>query len=268
MIARMAPITRLLAFIVFLTFFGCDSGYQHNNFEGASESPEKLMVTENTEDQLQGMQRKLIKEGHVEFETNNLTESRQKVFKAVARYKGYISSDQEFKSPGRISNTLVIRVPAEHYDDLLRDATLGVEKFDSREINVKDVTEEFLDVEARLKTKKELEARFLELLKQAKNVTELLEIEKQINALRSDIESIEGRLKYLQNQVALSTLTMTFYEITPTYTEFSREFKEGFRNGWNNLVWFFVYLTNLWALILLALVLFIGIRAYKKRLRR
>jgi hypothetical protein len=251
----------LLGLMLLTASSGCDTGNEKPQYDAV----EQMLVTPAPNEQVLETPRKLIKEGRVEFETENITNTRQKVFASVEKYKGYISSDQEFKSPGRTSNTLVIRVPVEHYDDLLRDATAGVNKFDFREIDVKDVTEEFLDVEARLKTKKELETRFLELLKQAKNVTELLEIEKQINALRSDIESIEGRLKYLQNQVALSTLTMTFYENTPVYTEFSREFKDGFRNGWNNLVWFFVFLTNIWPFVLLGLVLLVGVRVYRKR---
>jgi hypothetical protein len=256
------PTTSMLLGLMLLTASsGCDTGNEKPQYDAV----EQMLVTPAPNEQVLETPRKLIKEGRVEFETENITNTRQKVFASVEKYKGYISSDQEFKSPGRTSNTLVIRVPVEHYDDLLRDATAGVNKFDFREIDVKDVTEEFLDVEARLKTKKELETRFLELLKQAKNVTELLEIEKQINALRSDIESIEGRLKYLQNQVALSTLTMTFYENTPVYTEFSREFKDGFRNGWNNLVWFFVFLTNIWPFVLLGLVLLVGVRVYRKR---
>ncbi|WP_299704023.1 DUF4349 domain-containing protein [uncultured Pontibacter sp.] len=251
-----------------LATFGCESGNRPGNFEGGSDETEKMLVTPAPDGQVQEVQRKLIKEGRVEFETEDISTTRQTVFRAVQQYKGYISSDQEFKSPGRTSNTLVIRVPAEHYDDLLRDATVGVKKFDFREIDVKDVTEEFLDVEARLKTKKELEARFLELLKQAKNVSEVVEIEKQLSTLRSDIESIEGRLNYLQNQVALSTLSMTFYERTPVYTEFSREFKDGFRNGWNNLIWFFVFLTNIWPFVLLGLALLIGVKVYRSRHRK
>lgn len=114
-------------------------------------------------------------------------------------------------------------------------------------------------------TKKELEARYLDILKQAKKVTELLEIENQIGQLRSDIESIEGRLKYLQDQVSFSTLTMTFYEAIPNETAFGQKFKNGFRNGWYNLIWFFVALTNIWPFILVGLGLILGVRFYRRK---
>jgi hypothetical protein len=229
------------------------------------EMAKEEIVAPTSANKVEQVERKLIKDGRVEFETESIKSTRKTVFKAVDKYKGYISSDQEYKSPGRSSNTIVIRVPAKDFDNLLNDATSGVDKFESKEINVKDVTEEFLDIQARLKTKKELESRFLDLLKQAKTVTEILEIEKQIGELRSDIESIEGRLKYLEDQVSLSTLTMTFYQSNPDETEFGRKFKNGFRNGWENLIWFFVFLTNIWPFILIGLGLIMGIRFYRRR---
>ncbi len=258
----MKYLNKYVELIILLTFFGCAQNSDSVNMEMADEE----MVAPTTEQKTnETVERKLIKEGYIEFETDNLNSTRKTIFEAVKKYKGYVSSDQEFKSPGRKSNTVVIRVPADNFDNLLKDATQGVEKFESKEIKVKDVTEEFLDIQARLKTKKELENRFVDLLKEAKNVTEILEIEKQIGQLRSEIESIEGRLKYLQDKISLSTLTMTFYERIPNETEFGQKFKNGFKNGWDNLILFFVVLTNIWPFILIGLGLIIGIRFYRKR---
>ena len=225
----MKHLTKLLGVIILLAFFGCAQNRDSAIFEMADEemvAPTTEQVIDETDETVEKVERKLIKEGRVEFETNDLNSTRKTIFEAVKKYKGYVSSDQEFNSPGRKSNTVIIRVPADNFDNLLSEATQGVKRFESKEINVKDVTEEFLDIQARLKTKKELEQRFIDLLKVAKNVTEILEIEKQIGELRSDIESIEGRLKYLQNRVSFSTLTMTFYETIPNETEFGQKFKK------------------------------------------
>ena len=258
----MKHMTKYLGLIILLTFFGCSQNPDSTSMEMADE---EIVAPTTDQKTNETVERKLIKEGRVEFETGNLNSTRKTIFEAVKKYKGYVSSDQEFKSPGRKSNTVIIRVPADNFDNLLSDATQGIEKFDSKEINVKDVTEEFLDIQARLKTKKELEQRYIDLLKQAKNVTEMMEIEKQIGQLRSEIESIEGRLKYLNDRVSFSTLTMTFYESIPNETEFGQKFKNGFRNGWDNLFWFFVMLTNIWPFILIGLGLIIGIRLYRKK---
>ncbi len=257
----MKHLTKYLGLIILLIFFRCEKSENTSMVMS-----DKGVVAPTTAQKIsEKVERKLVKEGRVEFETDNLNSTRKIIFEAVKKYKGYVSSDQEFKSPSRKSNTIIIRVPADYFDKLLIDATKGVEKFDSKEINVKDVTEEFLDIQARLKAKKALEQRYIELLKKARNVNEILEIEKQIGQLRSEIESIEGRLNYLQNRVSFSTLTMTFYERIPTKTEFGQKFKNSFRNGWNNFILFFVLLTNIWPFILFGLGLIIGIRMYRRK---
>ncbi|HLS29480.1 MAG TPA: DUF4349 domain-containing protein [Flavobacteriaceae bacterium] len=248
-------------FWLFLLFvvFGCNQGSKN-----ASES--QHIVSHNPKQQTEKViKRKLIKKGWLEFETDNLKSTKKTILEAVDHYEGYVSSDEEYNSTGKKSNTVVIRIPAENFDNFLIAATKGVERFDRKEINVEDVTEEFLDIEARLQTKKKLEQRYIALLNQAKSVTEILEIEKEIGQLRSEIESIEGRLKYLQDKVSLSTLTITFYESISGQTQFGKKFKKGFSNGWNNLIWFFVALTNIWPFILIILGLIFGIKIYRRR---
>jgi len=159
----MKNLTKTLGFLIFIAVIGCGS----NNENTTSEMADQESVTTPAPEQKDEpkFERKLIKEGRVEFETKNIDSTRKTVLRAVAKHNGYISSDQDYKSPGRISNTIIIRVPSNNFDNLLTDATKGVNRFDNKEIEVKDVTEEFLDIQARLKTKKELETRYLELLK-------------------------------------------------------------------------------------------------------
>ncbi|GAA5039315.1 hypothetical protein GCM10011506_38360 [Marivirga lumbricoides] len=259
-------ITSYFTLLIVLITLGCHPNNESAIMEMAEDAEYSPIPEQDADEDV--VERKLIKEGHITFETQDLTNARKNIFTVVSKYKAYVSSDQEYKYPGRKSNTLVIRVPADNFDNLLKDATEGVERFESREINVNDVTEEFLDISARLKTKKELENRFLELLKKANTVTEIVEIEKQIAQLRSEIESVEGRLKYLENRVAFSTLTMTFYQSLPEQTEFGQKFENGFKNGWDNLVWFFVLMINIWPFIIILLGLFIGVRIYRKRRKK
>ena len=251
-----------LGILLLIFGIGCGSGDENGVVQEVGiivESPD----TKQTQDLV--IERKLIKKGEVEFETKDINSRRTTIFGAIEKFDGYISSDREYKSKGRISNPIVIRVPAKNFDNLFDEATKGVDKFDDKEIEVKDVTEEFLDVQARLKTKKELETRYLDLLKKANSVTDILEIEKQIGLLRTEIESIEGRLRYLKDRVALSTLTMTFYEKIYAATEFGSKFKSGFRHGYENLIWFLVGLTNIWPFIILVILAIFGIRRLAKR---
>ncbi|WP_236975035.1 DUF4349 domain-containing protein [Membranihabitans maritimus] len=256
----------LLTLCFFVMFLGCSD---HSNKSSVSAAREGAVtpIAKNQAD-FTDIERKLIKEGRVVFETVDLKTTREKIIQVIENYHGYISSDREFESPGRFSNTIVIRVPASNFDTLLTETTNAVKKVDSKEVTAKDVTEEFLDIEARLKTKKELEKRYHDLLQEANQVSEILQIEKQIGELRSEIESIEGRFEYLQNQVSYSTLTITFYQRIPHQTKFGEKFTNGFTNGWNNLIWFFVMLVNIWPFIFISIILLLGIRWYKRRKKR
>ncbi|HKK75608.1 MAG TPA: DUF4349 domain-containing protein [Saprospiraceae bacterium] len=267
----MKPIYQTIGLIFLLTVVACDQQPGSAGMEavGVEEmvAPKTAPPPPPPQAEVE-IERKLIKEGRVEFETNDLPATRKTVFAAIHKYEAYISSDEEYTYSGRKSNTLVIRVPAEDFDSLLAAATRGIDRFDSKQINVKDVTEEFLDIQARLETKKELEERYLSLLQRANTVTEILEIEKEIGNLRSEIESIEGRLQYLENRVGYSTLSLTFYESIPEDNAFAQKFKKGFRNGGDNLIWFFVGLVNIWPFILIGIALILGVRWYRKRKKK
>lgn len=253
----------VIALLFLITGISCSNTEGHNDiiaFEAAKEINTSPQVESTTI-----VERKLIKTGEIRFETTDLDETRTIILKTIKKYNGYISSDREFQSGGRKSNTIVIRVPSQSFDTLLNEAIEGVKSLDVKEIDVQDVTEEFLDAQARLKTKKELELRYLELLKQAKNVKEMLEIEEQVGKLRSEIESIEGRLQYFKSQVAYSTLSITFYEHVPEESTVIIDFSSRFQEGWNNFIEFFLVLTSIWPFILILFGLIIGIKMYRKK---
>lgn len=214
------------------------------------------------------VERKLITDGSISFEVENLRETRRRIGQLAETYEAYIASDQEYNAGDRISINMEIRVPAQNFDALLGGLEEEIRRLDNRQINVRDVTEEFVDIQARLRSKKELEARYAELLEQARAVSDMLEIERQMEQLRSQIESIEGRLRYLQDQVALSTLRLNFYERRPSDMQFGREFVDGLRSGWNNLVYFFLFTLRLWPFILLTAGLIWGLLRWRKRRKK
>ncbi len=210
-------------------------------------------------------ERKLIKKGRVEFETENLEETHKNIITAVKKHNAYVSADRFYKNSYRLNNTIELRIPTKNFDAFLENISKNVKKFDTKEITVSDVTEQFLDAQTRLATKKKIEKRYLEILQRAKSVTEILQVERQIGVLRTEIESIEGRLKYLKNQISFSTLNITFYKIINSDTNFSRKFKNGFKNGFDNLVWFFVALINIWPFIIIIFILVFLFRRWRKK---
>jgi hypothetical protein len=213
------------------------------------------------------IERKLIKTGRLEFITNSVEETRVSVEKLCKQYNAYVSSEDQDNYNRRLQFEQVIRVPAPQFDALMKAIEAIGEHTESRHITTEDVTEEYIDVEARLKTKKELEQRYLDLLKQAKSVTDIVSIEGQIAATRSDIESMQGRLNYLSSQVSYSTLTIVYYENIGTDYGFGSKFFSSLKNGWDNLLLFIIGVLNFWPFILItAFLVWLFIRV--RRLRR
>lgn len=214
--------------------------------------------------------RKIIREGNLSFETKDINATRVQIGQYTMELKGYIASENAWKSEDQIQHTLELRVPAVNFDMLLSKITENAGKIDSRNIQTQDVTEEFIDVEARLKTKKELESRYLELLKKAVKVEEILSIEKEMGTLRGEIESVEGRLKYLNDKVSFSKLSVTYYQKIKSPFQFSSKFSDSLKGGWRNLMWFFIGLVNLWPflIIIVAVVIFVLRTRRKNKIKK
>ncbi len=211
------------------------------------------------------IERKLIKNGDLTFETANVKQTKAAVGAICKEFNAYISNENQNNFKERIQYNQTIRVPADRFDALIQRIEADALTVDSKNVNTQDVTEEFIDVEARLKTKKELEARYREILKQAKTVQDIVSIEGQIANVRAEIESMEGRLNYLKNQVGFSTLNVSYYEIIGTDFGFATKLVRALRQGWDNLLSFMIVLVNLWPFILLIFAILWGLQIWRKR---
>lgn len=245
------------------------SGGNSASYDGTLLSEKESLLSETSvaegKEAVDSYERKQTKNGTIRFETSDAEKTRTVIREAVAEAKGYISSDNRDEYDNHIENTVTIRVPAANFDALLDKISSNASKISYKNIEVVDVTQEYIDLDTRIKTKKELETRYQELLKRANTVEDILKIEEQIGKLRADIESAEGQLRYLSNQVALSTLTVTFYEKAIS-AGFAYKFGTAVRNGWDNFLWLLIGLANLWAIILfVAIVWIVILRLLRKR---
>lgn len=196
------------------------------------------------------VERKLIRNGNIEFLTNDVKKTKTEIERIAKEQKGYISAENENNYGNRFQVNQTLRIPADKFDEVMKQLEGLAEKVENKNVNTEDVTEEFIDVEARLKTKKELEARYLDLLKQAKTIADIVSIESQIANVRAEIESMEGRLKYLTNQVSFSTLSVSYYQESAVGYGFGSKFLNALKSGWFNLVDFVFWLLRLWPFVL------------------
>lgn len=257
---------RFISIVILLIIASCNSGENQPNTNTNMVSSEKRMESlAPVGDQSVSVERKIIKEGSIRFETKSVIETQKEIKKMVAELGGYIGNENSYNYEGTIEYSLTARVPEDKFNTLIDRVSSLAEKVESKNINSSDVTEEFIDVEARIKTKKELEERYKEILKKATRVDEILNIEREMGNLRAEIESLEGRMNYLKNRISLSTLNITFYEKVSVPFGFFSKVKQALHNGWQALLWFIIIMISLWPFIILVLIILFIILKFRKK---
>ena len=159
------------------------------------------------------LQRKVIRSGEIEFEVESFNSSYEKVQKIITEESGYISSTASEKLPnGKMKGAIVVRIPPERLDTLvLKLRALGDLK--NQKIAAQDVTKQYTDTESELKAARAMEQRLLDMIKNGKGeIKDLLAAEKELGVWRTTIEKLEGEIRYYNNLIGLSTLTITLYE--------------------------------------------------------
>lgn len=215
---------------------------------------------------------KIIRNANLRFETQDLEKTYRNLAENCKIHKAIVQSDIENNDNYRLSRNMTIRIPSQNFDVFLAELSKGITYFELKEISSRDVTAEFIDNESRISSKKKLENRYLELLKKANKVQEMLEIEKQLSEIREEIEAKEGQQKYLQNQVSMSTIDIEFYKNSPTNDgariSFISKIWNAIVSGFNSVSNFFINLIALWPflLILVAIIYFVRKKIIKKKL--
>ena len=219
------------------------------------------------EDSKNMTEQKLIKNGDISFEVKNIKNTKTFLQKVISKHKGYISSEKIEDYRINPTEILTVRVPNSNFDNIINNIGLQIGEFDSKRIDIEDVTADFVDIEARLKNKKQLEGKYQELLAKANNMTDILKIEKEISLIREDIESTEGRLRYLNNQVGYSTLIITYYEKRATAGfHFGGKMADALSNGGMGFLWFLIGMMQLWPMWLIgSLICYVIYKIVKHR---
>ncbi len=204
--------------------------------------------------------KKNIKSGGISFKSDDIDEDYQKVLALLPDYDAYVENENQTKSDQRINYELTIRVPSVKYDSLYDGLSNLAGRVEHKYTNVQDVTERYYDLQTRIKNKQALEQRYLDLLGKATELKDMLEIERQLNEVRTEVENLQGQFNYLSQQVSMSTLQLSFYEVLPyTYQDgqrpgFGNRILSALSNGWQGMQLFVLGLVTIWPLyILLAL---------------
>ncbi|HEY6400273.1 MAG TPA: DUF4349 domain-containing protein [Blastocatellia bacterium] len=178
----------------------------------------------------QAVEHKVIKNAEITIETDTPDEGQRKIAAIADKHSGFVviseSKQNEAVSQKVASKVvnIVVRVPAQQFETAIAEIRGVGGRVLYEKSSGQDVTEEYIDIEARIRAKKALEAQFLEIMKQARKISDALEVQTQIASVRTEIESLEGRRRFLENQSALSTINITLHTPTPMVAAATRGF--------------------------------------------
>jgi Domain of unknown function (DUF4349) len=216
----------LVASALLTNLSGCAATHSHNNSAGQSLSmeaaPMQSMSLQSSGMQPTGMmrsqprlanmsgdiaeqERKLIKRSWITLGVKDLASSQQEAKKIIEQQNGYIQNTQD--EQGKSFN-ISIRIPQENYLPTLQQLRLVGDVISENE-NVQDVTTEFIDNQARLDNLYKLRNRIQLLLNRADRIEDILKIERELNRTQSEIDRLEGRMKYLNGQVDYASIELT-----------------------------------------------------------
>nr|MBA3241490.1 DUF4349 domain-containing protein [Acidobacteriota bacterium] len=168
------------------------------------------------------VERKIIRNATLTVETPTPAEAQRRIASIAAARDGFVVTSESRQQGGGDDNvtpyevvTLEIRVPFAQFDAVMGEIRGIGSRVTAEKITGQDVTEEFIDLEARIRTQKALEGQFLEIMKRASKVSDALEVQSELANVRTEIERLEGRRRFLENQTSLSTIKVTLQPPAP-----------------------------------------------------
>jgi len=181
--------------------------------------------------------RKIIRNADITLEVTSTSEAQNRVSSIAETHGGFVvtseAKQREHTDPEQrtVDFKLVVRVPSTSFGPALDEIKKLASNIPESNVAAQDVTEDFIDLEARIRTQKALEVQFLEIMKQARKVEDALEVQRQIADVRTDIERLEGRKRFLENRSSLSTITVNIHAPKPVLvvvstTGFSRTLRD------------------------------------------
>ena len=161
-----------------------------------------------------GWDKKIIKKGTLTIETDNYRKYNTGIRELLKSWEAYVANEEESSSLYKIENVMTIKIPVQYFDNAIQQlSSTDKDKLLVKQVNALDVTAEYFDTRARIETKRTIRLRYLEMVKKAKNMEEVLQVEREINALQEQIDAGEGKMRYLGHSAVYSTIQLTFFQV-------------------------------------------------------
>lgn len=265
-----------LLFIPILIIVACGDGENlvsditEKNTELSVPAERHLVQPANSSTRQAMVESKVIRNANLEMQVESVEESTKYFEGLTKKFDAYISNSNQYNTRGQVNASLTIRVKEEQLDSLIEICIDEGIFLRNKSINSNDVTEQYIDTEKRLNNKKALEARYLELLERANNLSDVLEVEEKLGRIREEIESAQGRFNYLNDQINYSTLHLNYYEKTEVINiepgqSFLSRLVASLKKGWGGFISFLIFVFYLWPFWILAFAGIFTFRTLRKK---
>lgn len=158
-------------------------------------------------------ERMIIHQARLQINVKDIDKAQANIEAKVNKYEGYmVESNVHRDSENNMNAYILVRIPEKKFQPFLTDAEETAAEVVERNVTGQDVTEQFIDLESRLKSKRAVEERLLEFMKDAKKTEDLLKISSDLATTQEEIEVIVGQMNYLENQTSFSTIEISMNE--------------------------------------------------------
>jgi hypothetical protein len=184
--------------------------------------------------------RQVIRKANMAFDVEAPASALKTASEIAERHGGFVSSSSSSAGSSRTleaeSVSATLRVPSDHFTQVLSELRKLSRGHGIERVGSEDVSEEAMDLDARLKTQRALELQFLEILKRADKVEDALHVEREIATVRAEIERMEGRRRFLEREVALSTIELSFSREKPLVSASFQDVSEAGRRAYADAI--------------------------------
>ncbi|WP_078427085.1 DUF4349 domain-containing protein [Alkalihalobacterium alkalinitrilicum] len=158
-------------------------------------------------------ERMVIYHGNLSLEVTDYHESEAEIQKRVNELGGFVLESSIYRSgEQQIHGNLVVKVPQAYFQSFMNEVETNSVRVHERYVSGNDVTEEYVDLESRLRSKRVVEKRLLGFMEEATNTEDLLKISSDLGKVQEEIETFLGRINYIEKNVEFSTITIHLQE--------------------------------------------------------
>jgi len=168
-------------------------------------SPKPAPIEVDLEESL-ATERMIVRTGDMSLVVADVSIAIERIAGFAESYDGYVVSSNSWREGDRLVGNIAIRVDAERFDDAIRALRQLAVEVIQESTSSKDITEEYVDLSAKLHNLEASEEQLLRLMEQAGEVTEILDVQRELSKTRGEIEQTKGRMQYLEQTSAMSLI--------------------------------------------------------------